>query len=466
MSAQLQKQDKKTREFEIWESTPWYARLCLEFGYSLQRLATALPIYLADILTIIGTFLFAVLLTPSGNVVREHFLPIIGCDILVGLAMGLPQVIGTHPIIETRRIFLTACVTLAIMSSAVLYLRRPDLLPVIATSQLVLVLTLPCSRVVIRNLMSRQSWWGVRTVVLGCGNRLTSLFRDHFVSLSNGLRLVGFYEDRVPEECPDELSRYYLGPNDAAHRAPLCHHAYHAIVHRFGREDHELVRFAHQYLFNFRKIDFATDSLLLPAFWTSSSDVGATREIELAKPSSRIVKRCFDILIAALLLLATLPLITILAIVVKFTSRGPAISKTPCVGLHGKTFSRYQLRSDAATIAEIVSKPGDEAARALGATLRRYGIDQLPQMWNVLKGDMSLVGPKPSTPDEAGEVASDEPVELPLVRPGVFGIRQFLKQETRNRRRELDVFYVRKWSIWFDIYIIGLTAKQRLCSNG
>jgi lipopolysaccharide/colanic/teichoic acid biosynthesis glycosyltransferase len=195
---------------------------------------------------------------------------------------------------------------------------------------------------------------------------------------------------------------------------------------------------------------------------------------------NRAVKHVFDRAGAALALVFLGPAILLLALAVRSTSRGPAFYLQPRIGLHGRPFRMVKLRTmevgadDArADLAVALGHPGlfkmvdDPRVTRLGRLLRRWSLDELPQLWNVLGGDMSFVGPRPLPPDE---VAADDPevTRRLLVRPGITGLWQVSGRSDLPWEEcvRLDNHYVDNWSLVLDLQILLRTTAVVLRREG
>jgi len=199
--------------------------------------------------------------------------------------------------------------------------------------------------------------------------------------------------------------------------------------------------------------------------------------------ANRIVKRSFDAIGCGLLLLLFSPLMVILAIAVKSSSPGPVFFRQERVGLNGRTFRMIKFRSmvvDAESrLAELKKEQRDAGNETLfkmrddpritpvGKFIRRYSLDELPQLINVLKGDMSLVGPRPPLSDEVATYHLEARLRL-LVRPGMTGLWQVSGRSTLSWEDtvRLDTYYVENWSLTSDLVILWKTAKAVLSSSG
>ncbi|MFN7684200.1 MAG: undecaprenyl-phosphate glucose phosphotransferase [Oligoflexia bacterium] len=178
------------------------------------------------------------------------------------------------------------------------------------------------------------------------------------------------------------------------------------------------------------------------------------------------LKRITDIVLSALGLLLLSPLLLLLAIAVKLSSPGPIFYRQERMGLDGETFGMLKFRS-MRTDAEkesgpVWAKAADDRRTWLGSLLRSTSLDELPQLWNVLKGDMSLVGPRPERPFFVNKFRTEIPGYMlrHKVKAGITGWAQvngWRGDTSLTRRIECDLFYIRHWSYWLDWKILWLT---------
>jgi exopolysaccharide biosynthesis polyprenyl glycosylphosphotransferase len=192
-------------------------------------------------------------------------------------------------------------------------------------------------------------------------------------------------------------------------------------------------------------------------------------------------KRACDVVVSAIGLLALLPLFAVVAAAIKATSPGPVIFRQERVGLRGRPFTLLKFRTMCAGAdlmledlrdrneadGPLFKLREDPRVTRVGALLRRYSIDELPQLWNVLKGEMSLVGPRPPL---AGEVALYEEWQLDRleVRPGITGLWQVSGRSELSFEDyvRLDLFYVENWSIAYDLFILSKTVPLLVSTRG
>jgi lipopolysaccharide/colanic/teichoic acid biosynthesis glycosyltransferase len=200
------------------------------------------------------------------------------------------------------------------------------------------------------------------------------------------------------------------------------------------------------------------------------------------RPLQRASKRVLDVLLSALVLVLVAPLILVLSVLVKLTSPGPAFYPWKVVGKNGRRFTGYKIRSMVLNADELKKQlehrnemtgpvfkiEGDPRITAVGSWMRRYSLDELPQLYSVLKGDMSLVGPRPPLFTEYERFTEAQKQKL-AVKPGITCLWQI---SGRNRVSDfdewvrLDLEYIRCWSLWLDLRILLGTCGAVLSGSG
>jgi sugar transferase (PEP-CTERM system associated) len=189
-------------------------------------------------------------------------------------------------------------------------------------------------------------------------------------------------------------------------------------------------------------------------------------------------KRLLDVIMSALGLLLASPIIGATALAIRLTSPGPIFYHQERVGLRGKPFTVHKFRSmrtdaEALTGPVWASKDGDPRVTPVGGFLRRSRIDELPQLWNVLVGEMSFVGPRPERPEFVSQLTQQIPFygQRHVVRPGVTGWAQVrytygASIEDALQKLQYDLFYIKNLSISLDLYIIFETVKTVVLRKG
>jgi sugar transferase (PEP-CTERM system associated) len=190
----------------------------------------------------------------------------------------------------------------------------------------------------------------------------------------------------------------------------------------------------------------------------------------------RIYKRLFSLLLGGLAMVLTAPLMLFAAIAIKLDSKGPVVFQQKRVGEHGELFTVYKFRTMYDGSDKIPLRPaqhGDPRITPVGYWLRRSRLDELPQLFNILKGDMAFVGPRPFVPEQEEECVAQIPFyrERWLVRPGATGWAQINRGynatlEDNKEKLAYDLFYIKNVSIGLDLYIIFATLKILILGKG
>jgi lipopolysaccharide/colanic/teichoic acid biosynthesis glycosyltransferase len=190
-----------------------------------------------------------------------------------------------------------------------------------------------------------------------------------------------------------------------------------------------------------------------------------------ATPGTEAWKRALDLLIAVPAVIVSAPLVLWFCVLVRLESHGSPIFTQERAGLGGRPFAIFKLRT-MVTGAEHIGAglavlPGDSRITRNGAFLRRYSLDELPNLWNVLRGEMSIVGPRPTLMGQV-ELYTERQRERLLVPPGISGWAQVNGRASLpwSERIELDIWYVEHRSLWLDLRILAKTARMVLGGHG
>ena len=184
-----------------------------------------------------------------------------------------------------------------------------------------------------------------------------------------------------------------------------------------------------------------------------------------------MTKRALDLLIAIPAAIVSAPLVAVFCILIRLESRGSPIFRQTRAGLDGRPFQIFKLRT-MVTGAEHIGAglavlQGDSRITRMGAFLRRYSLDELPNLWNVVRGEMSIVGPRPTLMGQI-ELYTERQRERLLVAPGISGWAQVNGRASLpwSERIELDIWYVEHRSLWLDLKILAMTARMVLGGDG
>ena len=196
------------------------------------------------------------------------------------------------------------------------------------------------------------------------------------------------------------------------------------------------------------------------------------RHIPLDNWGNAFMKRAMDIVGSLVLIVLTSPIMLIAAIGVRLSSPGPIIFSQERVGRNKKTFRMYKFRSMRVNDRQDTgwSRDKDDRKTAFGSFIRKFSIDELPQFFNVLKGDMSLVGPRPEVPFYVEQFREEIPLYMVKhqVRPGITGWAQVngLRGDTSIKDRiEHDIYYIEHWTVFFDIEIMFMTLFKGIVNS-
>jgi len=203
---------------------------------------------------------------------------------------------------------------------------------------------------------------------------------------------------------------------------------------------------------------------------------------QIAEAAYADAKRVFDIIFSLTLLIALLPVLLIVAVVVAATSPGPVLFRQTRVGKDGVTFTCLKFRSMVAdaevrlkndpTLAAEHAKEwklkNDPRVTTVGNWMRKTSIDELPQLFNILRGDMSVVGPRPVQPKEMQACYGPASIQVVAVKPGLTGLWQVSGRSavSYEDRVALDIDYIVRRSLWLDLWVVVMTIPAVLMSKG
>ena len=321
----------------------------------------------------------------------------------------------------------------------------------------------------------RQAGRNTRAVTLvGTDSELLEVYHKLMNDPTLGYHVVGYYgDDTLSNElvCLGSVDDFVKGL-DNPDGLKLGDELYLCVSRKESENirrisklcDHRLIRFYYV------PISVETIGLNLKRELLDDMEVFTTYENPLQNPVKRWAKRCFDIVLSLVFLIPTAIIFPFIFIIIKIQSPGPILFKQKRTGLDGKTFNCFKFRSmhvnkDAD---KLQATENDPRKFPFGNFMRKANIDELPQFLNVLKGDMSIVGPRPHMLAHTEQYAAliDKYMVRHMVKPGVTGWAQVtgFRGETKELwqmegRVKRDIWYMEHWSIWLDIRIIWLTAK-------
>jgi Undecaprenyl-phosphate galactose phosphotransferase WbaP len=424
----------------------------------------------------------------------------IGVEQFLGVAAGillLPAInyqIGLYPgylLGPVERLRRRVLATLAVFGGLVAWdnivargvLSRGVLL---ATFLFALVLP-PLAESAIRALLVKRQRWGLPVIVLGAGETGRALVRTLVNQPQLGLNPIAFLDNhpafwnQTIEGVP-VLGPLGLAP-DFAQRAEA------AIVALADIAEEDAATLLQE--LNFRRLIVIPHLASVASMWVTARDLGGSLGFEIKKNlmvrRNHALKLVMDRLIAFPLFVASIPVLGLAAVWIKLTSRGPAFYRQVREGLGGERLTVWKLRTMHVNGDSLLEDwfrvhPEDQAhwnlhfklqrdpriLPAIGRLLRRTSLDELPQLWSVLKGEMSLVGPRPLPGYHLEQFSREFRTLRTRVLPGLTGLWQVSARSDGDLKVQeaLDTYYIRNWSPWLDLYIVARTVAAVICGRG
>lgn len=359
---------------------------------------------------------------------------------------------------------------------------------------LLALILIPLGRVLLRKALARVGLWQRPTLLIGNGSNAAEAIQAMASEPQMGFEVVGCVDAaniwRFDLSCEKALNQS-TDPN-LAHLRRLRGHAGLQVVIALEYEETELRERWLRQLARWKVQDVCVIPAMrgIPLFGTDissffSHEIALLRlRNNLRRWPARLTKRVFDLVVALVLLVLLTPLLVWLAVQIR-RDGGPAMFEHVRVGLNGRSFRCLKFRSmvvDAdQRLAELLANEpalqaewardrklkNDPRLNQVGDFLRRTSLDELPQLLNVIKGEMSLVGPRPVVADELEKYGDDTDYYL-MVRPGITGLWQVSGRNDvgYEKRVYLDTWYVKNWSLWYDIAILFKTVRVVLRREG
>ena len=317
-----------------------------------------------------------------------------------------------------------------------------------------------------------------RILVVGAGGLGREVTEKLLAHREHGLLVVGFLDDDPGKSGKRILGLPVLGPTRDIERVVAEHDVDQVFVALPLEAHRKMMRVLQAVGSECVEVKLVPDILQYAAIKASLEDLDGTPIINLTQVPlqgwSSLVKRVVDLGFSAAGLLAVAPAYPLVALAIWLEDRGPIFYRQERMGLDGRPFNIWKFRSmrvDAeASTGPVWAVEGDPRRTRFGGFLRRWSLDELPQLWNVLKGDMSLVGPRPERPSFVHEFKRHLPQYMlrHRVKAGITGWAQVhgWRGNTSVRKRlEYDLYYVENWSLGLDFKILWMTVRHGLRQN-
>jgi putative colanic acid biosynthesis UDP-glucose lipid carrier transferase len=355
--------------------------------------------------------------------------------------------------------------------------------PVVFTTVELMVII--ASRMVQRWLLKQLRLHGRNSqTVLLVGNdpSLLQLYHNLTMSGTVGYRVLGYYADGVISHAPealkwrgniDDLNRMLDHWNNDPLHEIMINEVFCSLPHEMGPEVRRIMDACDRNVIRFYYVPrvFREFNVQMEPIKFGDSIVFTNRLQPLSKFTNRVIKRTFDICVSLLVLIFLIPLTLIVGIIIKIQSPGPIFFKQKRTGLDGHAFYCYKFRSMHVNrdSDSVQATKNDPRKFAFGNFMRKSNIDELPQFFNVFRGDMSIVGPRPHMllhTEMYGKLI-DKYMVRHFYRPGITGWAQVtgFRGETEElwqmeERVKRDIWYIENWSLWLDLKIMWMTAKS------
>jgi len=378
-----------------------------------------------------------------------------------------------------RALNLTTVVTLTffLMTAILFLIKESDTYSRIAILiwYLLTLTSLICWRIIYRNAKRRIYIQGInlrKVAVIGLTPTARQLAKEIEKYPELGLKFVGFYDDREPQRLKGDLTHYKGTVQDALELAQTSELDSVYICIPLTAESH-IARIIHTLSDSTIDVYMVPDFLLSTLMQGNISSLGSLDTISVFESpitgTQEFYKRLLDIIFSLTVIVLISPILLAISIAIKLTSKGPVLFKQERYGLDGKPIGVYKFRS--MKVMEnsdkvVQATKHDSRITPIGCFLRRTSLDELPQFFNVLKGEMSVVGPRPHAVAHNEEYRKlvDYYMLRHKVKPGITGWAQIngWRGETdtidkMEKRIEYDLQYIRNWTLWWDIKIIFIT---------
>ncbi len=411
---------------------------------------------------------------------------VVGFTLLIQHVHGLYPACGLPHSLEFRRTLRTSLIVISGVALGWLMQHPRVSFPIFGFLMLgcLLPLMLTVTRSALRAVLAGCDWWAQPVVIVGDGMEGTEAFNQLDKNRREGLRPIGIAFESVSHwETPDDGQ--YIGPASQLEAILLQSRACRVML--TNRAAGKTIDY---FAYNgVPHVTLPTDLGYHPTERTRLSERNGTIELHcysaVTAPSAQFAKRVLDISLIVMASPVLIPVFAVLSLLVKMSSTGPVFFGSKRKGIGGEVFKAWKFRSMVINGHEVLEKhfaehPEDRAVfqrdhklkndpriTTIGRFLRKTSLDELPQLINVLRGQMSLVGPRPILEDEHAKYGQVYDLYVTM-RPGITGLwqvsgRNNLEYEERLRYTR---FYVQNWSCTLDLYILWRTIKTALFQEG
>lgn len=478
---------RKPKLFSVWANT-WLA--------GNERIWMGGMLFLSDFISLLlasalALFIWSFVRSDLYPARYIHLIPVLLIFNLIYAISGTYQGAGLNPVDELRRLTLGSTAAFLGIGALSFWLRNAEQFSRAAyiLAWIFSLILVPMTRKLAKGFWVNMGLWGERVAVIGYGIQGDRLVRFLEQNPKLGFRPVvvldGFRRDNPPvslpfynvESIPNPQKVTFLKGVKTAFLIPS------ELPAEF------LEKILNDQWKRFMHLIMIPDAQYLGSAWVVPHDLGGLLGLEvrqnLLSQSEQRVKRAIDLAFIIAFSPFIIIVFLILALLIRLNSDGPIFYRQTRVGFEGKKFSVWKFRTMVTNAEEVLSKhleensecyeewkatfklKDDPRVTSIGKILRRFSLDELPQLINILKGEMSLVGPRPIVKAELG-LYGDKIHLYSRVKPGLTGLWQVSGRNdtTYHDRVRLDAYYVLNWSIWLDIFILQHTINTVISGRG
>jgi Undecaprenyl-phosphate galactose phosphotransferase WbaP len=406
------------------------------------------------------------------------------------IGAGLYSGVSANPVEELRSTTLAITLAFLLLWTATLFLHDLSQSRLIyGLAYLFSVMLIPMGRSAVRNAFANCTWWGHAVAILGFGDTGRHVFEILKKNPRIGLRPVAILDDSPAVYLKTGDMELVRGPLTRCLEIAQEQKISYGIVCMPSLSRGQLLGLVDRYGSCFGHVLVIPDLIGMTSLGICAREVGGVVGLEvkqqLLRPWSQFVKRGLDIAIAVTTTPFVMLVVAASALLIRLESPGPIFYGNERIGRGGRTFRAWKLRSMVTDGDEILKRyleanpeakeqweatqklPKDPRLTRVGRLIRKMSIDELPQLWNVLMGEMSVVGPRPVLSTQIPMYGASFNLYR-QVRPGMTGLWQV---SGRNRltfadRVKLDKYVIQNWSVWLDLYILIRTISVVLTANG
>jgi len=454
-----------------------------------RRLIMSLFLIFSDALAISGSFLISIAFWGQVRAdlqVKAHLsliIPALIFFIFIFQLMALYPAIGVGPVEELKK--LSICiffVMLGIITISFFFRNTATFSRVtLVLSWIIIAVSVPLSRKVFRRIALKLGLWGIPTMIVGEKKSVLHIYKQLRAHPLTGFWPVVCLSGEIKDIFPRDIRE-----NSIVQLFPQIRTL---IIAQDQRKFDNLRHLVTQKKYRFKNIIILFDDSKVGPIWFTPIRLVEYMGFEvvhnLLKPSQKFGKRILEI---ALIILSTpvlVPLFAVIVTLIKTLNPGPVFYKQQRIGLDGKEIWIWKFRTMVFHAEKILKSrlqaddqlkleweenfklKDDPRITSIGRFLRRTSLDELPQIWNVVQGEMSLLGPRPIVEEEISLYGEDFEIYKQVL-PGITGLWQIAGRNDLpyQSRIMLDVYYIQNWSIWLDIHILLHTALAVLLARG